>query len=293
MKSYSAMVVGSLSLDRINLPSETLAKIGGAVTYSGLTYKSFGLDTHIISNFDSSLTLIESKLNTLGLKYSGGRGNSITTFDLTLRGDKRELKLMDASETIEPRDLPDLTGFEGHIHLGPLHSSDIDLRCIEHLANTGINLGIDIQGFVRKIDGERIVTEAHPRIQEVLNLCQFVKADEEELESILVALEIESPENLVDQFDLRELVVTAASKGGAIYLQGRETVHYGPEVPEQSEDSTGAGDVFFASYLTYRLRDKLEVQAASHLSQETVIRHLKGQHLDQSQLAIDLDLLET
>jgi len=290
MMEYQVYVIGALSIDEVTTSSRELRKVGGAVTYSSLSYKRLGVPTKIVSNFDIEDSLIVDKLADLEIPFHGARGESTTSFAIHVKGDGRDMKLLSKSERIEVRDLAPLCvggkSSGAHIHLGPLFGDDIDIESIKYLKEKGFRLCIDIQGFVREIQGDSIVIAAHPKISEVLSLCSYLKADVDELQCLLDHLEIENAKGLVSDFKIQELVVTDASKGGQVYTLDGWSVIYEPDQPELADDSTGAGDVFFATYLCNRLRDHKTIEESCKLAQETVIEHLKGNHIRQSSLIL-------
>lgn len=287
---YQVYVIGALSIDDVTTHKSHLRKIGGAVTYSSLSYLRLGVPTSIVSNFDhNNLSLVE-KLSALNISLAGGQGGSTTSFAIHVKGDGRDMSLLAKSHSIGLDDVRFLErlaeGFNGHIHLGPLFGDDIDIASISLLKSKGFLLGMDIQGFVRKIDGASIVTEAHPRLDEVLGLCSYLKADVDELNCLLDHLNLGDAKGLVSKYQIEELIVTAASKGGHVYTKDGWSISYEPDRPELAADSTGAGDVFFATYLCKRLRDAESVESSCKYAQETVIRHLKGGHINQSALLL-------
>jgi len=244
----------------------------------------------IVSNFDASNLALAEKLTDLAIQQKGGRGTKTTSFAIHVKGDGRDMRLLSTSERIEVEHLQFLeaqsSGFRGHLHLGPLFGNDINVDAIEYLQRLGFVLGIDIQGFVRKIEGDKIVTAPHADLSRIVKACDYLKADVEELACVLDHLKLDTAEELVRKFNVEELVVTAASKGGTVYTRDAWTISYKPEEPELPDDSTGAGDVFFATYLTRRLKDKWTIKESCKAAQETVIDHLRGKHIDGKDLVL-------
>jgi sugar/nucleoside kinase (ribokinase family) len=84
-----------------------------------------------------------------------------------------------------------------------------------------------------------------------LALSSIVKAGEDELEIILSHYE-KSLQDLVSEYRLREIVVTRGGRGGYVLLPSGETFSYEAEPVQAVTDPTGAGDVFFATYVASR-----------------------------------------
>ena len=66
--------------------------------------------------------------------------------------------------------------------------------------------------------------------------------------------------NLAYSHPSLEVVVTCGTKG--VYVAQSEAIHFVESKNADVHDTTGAGDIFFASYITYRLNGILTHRAA-------------------------------
>src|SRR5262249_37105699 len=125
---------------------------------------------------------------------------------------------------------------------------------------------------------------ASPALVPALALASMVKAGREEAEEVVRATG-RSLRELVVHFGIEELVVTAGSRGGRVLCAAGDEVEYaaGPTVEHHP---TGAGDVFFATYLVSRLRDQLSVRLSCARAAATASRHVAGEHIVEATLAL-------
>ena len=134
------------------------------------------------------------------------------------------------------------------LHLGPLHPHDLERElAAEHRAKPQ---GLDLQGFARRIDGERVVPDIDPRVVDLLPRLHWLKASRIEWQTLQTHLHM-SPMERPARNAIETLVTDGAT--AAYCCAAANATCVGPPRRRSTDcDPTGAGDVFFAAYLYHR-----------------------------------------
>jgi sugar/nucleoside kinase (ribokinase family) len=245
-------IVGSTTIDTIAHQGRRIFKLGGVTTYSGMTYARQGVQCMLVSNVANRDRHLLRPLANEDLILHLGKSRHTTRFVNHIDGDRRRQEMPAAADPIEWRQLAGVIGHVEILHLGPLHPKDIAHEVYPRLSTCNAVAVLDVQGMVRCVKNHQVLPEVSTHLPDALKACAIVKADELELQ-ILKRFFKMGVSNLMADFEIQELVVTAGQKGGYVLTADGETVSYA-SVPIQSvADPTGAGDVFFASYVTRRL----------------------------------------
>ncbi|HUS62638.1 MAG TPA: hypothetical protein VMY34_10610, partial [Acidimicrobiales bacterium] len=155
MSSERVFVVGSAAVDeQISVHGAVRVQLGGVVTYGGTTFVREGLQVTALCNLEAaSGPAITNALNRLGVEVCPGTSSSITAFQNRLLADGgRRQEVLGIADPIGA-ELVDaaLEGVEApHVHLGPLHGSDIGGDALEVIAVRAVVVTMDVQGFVRR-----------------------------------------------------------------------------------------------------------------------------------------------
>lgn len=136
------------------------------------------------------------------------------------------------------------------IHLGSLLADDFSLDVIKYLSGKGL-LSVDVQGFLRKVDNEKVLPVDWPEKREALKHIHILKANETEMEVLTGCKEPHEAALLIADWGVKEVLLTLGDKGSLIYAKGQ--FH---EIPAYSAlqivDATGCGDTYMVGYLYMR-----------------------------------------
>jgi len=202
-------------------------------------------------------------------------GRETTQFLNHYEHHRRTQKLFARADPIRLAGHEELMGQHGHIHLGPLHPQDISTQDLHLLSDPRLLVTLDVQGYVRSIQNQRIVAEASPLLSEVLPNVQILKGDVDEVNLLLGYFSC-SMDELIQRFSISELIVTDGENGGVVYGQSGELYRYESSGDLSPADTTGAGDVFFAVYLHARLYVKKSIYEAVQTARSTTEAFILG-----------------
>ncbi|MHA2187089.1 MAG: carbohydrate kinase family protein [Candidatus Thorarchaeota archaeon] len=250
------VVVGHLSRDLLITPDMTRETLGGGTAYAMLAPALGALGSAIVTrvgqDFESEYMEIlkSSVLDLTGLRTSGLKSTRfINEYD----------KNGNCTQRVENQ-APIIRGLDylsQHLHASIFHFcpllQEVHVSCIEAARNTGAFISVDIQGYLRSLNGDNVIPTSWDDHEDVLGLVDFVKCDEDELALVHNAKsEVAAVTHILD-LGPRIVAVTRNRKGATIYTKNRHI-----EIPlvlgARLVDSTGCGDTFAIGFLLEYMR---------------------------------------
>ena len=285
MTKKSVAIVGSATIDEVIRGRERSCLLGGVVTYAGLTFRRYGIDTLVVTNVAEEDRGILEALSREEIRLFAGPSSRTTRFVNRIEGDARTQELPQAAEPIRKKQIEGV--FKGlfHVHIGALHPDDIDPKVFDCIRAAGLFASADIQGYVRFRDRGRVLQRVSEHAETVLGLVHVLKADEGELQALTSFFGVDAAE-LLRRFEIEELIVTAGSRGGYLLTKGDEFVPYRARVVEEPLSTVGAGDVFFAAYLAERYYQRRDIRASLDCAAETAARQVEGSYIPPGVLVL-------
>ena len=245
-------VVGLVSLDRVD---GSLPRLGGAPTYAARALRLLGHPAALATKIAPE---DRPRLAALGLPVAWRPTAKTIAFRIENRGDRRSLTLEEAGE---PWTAADAQGWVGDalrgadiIHAGALTRADFGSETLARLRR-GRRLSLDAQGLVRgDAPGEVVLSDDFD--PDTLRHVDVLKASEEEAGELSLA-----------ELGVPEVVVTLGRHGVLVHVNGR--TQRVPTRPLRGVDTTGAGDAWITTYLSYRIR-RHGPRSAAQLANELV-----------------------
>lgn len=250
------LVIGHLTRDL----SDEGPRLGGTAAYAALTAKALGLRVGIVTSWAADLPL--GPLASIPIaSYPSDRS---TTFMNRYEEEERQQEVHSVAGPLSLYMIPEPWRTAKIVHLGPV-AQEVDPSLVRNFSSA--LLGVTPQGWLRawSVSGKVSLAE-WPEASFVLGIAG----------AAIVSLEdVEGSEDRIEELASysRILVVTEASAGARVYWHG--DVRRFPASEVEEVDSTGAGDIFAASFLTrlYTTRDPWEAaRFATLLSAASVTR---------------------
>jgi sugar/nucleoside kinase (ribokinase family) len=276
--SVSVVVVGSVTIDRIIENKKTSERLGGVVTYGGLTFQRLGVQTAVVANLAEEHRGLLDVLAAEGVAVHAGRSRRTTHFVNRTDGDRREQLMPEAADPITAGQLKPLLSDIRHIHAGPLHPGDIDPEAMAIMAGSGHLVSLDVQGYLRRAENGRIVPAVSEGLEGALRSAHIIKCDEKEIALILDYYRASLP-GLLQRLRIDEAVITRGSHGASVWTRSGEGYHFGAEPVRRPVSTVGAGDVFFAAYLVSHIYRRLDIDMAATFAAGVAAKQVGGKHL--------------
>lgn len=263
--SPRVVVIGSLTKDQVVHDGTRTHQIGGVVWYAGTTLARLGVETRVVTRTASKDRELAKALEAAGVEIRPGSSAQTTTFvnEYTAKiHDGRTQRVLAMADSIQASDLEEALTDADLVYLGPLHPTDLSdgaLSLVRRKAS--FRLALDVQGYTRLVQNGRVLPRLDGRLPTLLDACDVIKASEGEA-CLITGLSNASSAavDLARSHPDLEVVVTCGAKGA--YVAQDEKVDFVESKNIVVSDPTGAGDVFFASYLAHRLNGTSTRRAA-------------------------------
>lgn len=209
--------------------------VGGTATYAARTARRLGYQVGVITSADADLNLSKFLGDALVARSPAAK---TTTFENVYADGRREQVVHATAGTLVPAVVPE-DWRAAIVHIGPV-ARECDPALVD--AFEGAFVGVTPQGWMRQWDGRgRVSRRPWREAEQVLPRADAVVLSEED---------IGGDRSLAAEYaaQTRILVLTQGAAGCVVYAGG-EIRHFAP--PTVGEvDSTGAGDVFAASFFS-------------------------------------------
>jgi len=246
------LVIGNITKDTIRTKEKEIVTFGGTASYSSITAKKLGCDTYVLSKGNHELNDWIKNLENLGIKVELEKSEKITHFVNDYSGNERRQFYYSDAGKIDFKNL----GKMDIIHIGPVFG-EITLDCVKEARKNTKLLSLDVQGFVRSSDKERVIMKFWDERVEFLKYVDLVKINR--LESNFVAKKINYEEICKELIGFGPKVVelTLRENGSIVFS---DKVHKIPVYQTNLIDKTGAGDVYAAAFAIryFETKDALE-----------------------------------
>lgn len=243
--------IGHITLDKVITP-QFEAHMPGGTAY----YFAKALENLENSNFKLVTSLGETELATVDeLRSAGINIEVIPSRKSVYFENKYGHDMNERSQRVlakaDPFTVEKLRNVNAHIfHLGTLLADDFGLDVIKDLSKRGM-VAIDVQGYLRKVEGEQVVAVDYKDKLEALPYITVLKANEKEMEVLTGCTDPHKAARLLADWGCKEVILTLGDRGSLIYAGGQ--FYEIPAIePEALVDATGCGDTYMAGYFYKR-----------------------------------------
>jgi sugar/nucleoside kinase (ribokinase family) len=264
----SVLFIGHFAIDTIiRFKEKRKPSLGGSVSFGSIALSKYTKNAHIgiISNIGRKnfnphlLTVHKKKKIILTIKYFDMLN---TNFILNYEDHSRSLILKSRSPNLEINDIPLEIALNPPeiIVLVPL-CNEITIEYIKDILRMfpKAYIGIDLQGFIRKIDPDSGVVSylfdegLLSNVKQIITLIGdklILKGSENEMKLLSGKEEVFEVMEFFNGFDNKGIyIMTLGEAGSIITSQGERILQIPAFTPDTVVDETGAGDVYLAIFL--------------------------------------------
>ncbi|MCR8557991.1 ribokinase [Mucilaginibacter sp. BJC16-A38] len=244
--------IGHITSDKVVTTKATMHMPGGTAFYFSCAVSKLDLSYLLVTALAPAEMHYVAALRDKGVKIKV-QPSAHTVYFENIYAEDQDHRTQNVLATADPFDVAQLDDVDAQIfHLGPLLADDISTELIKTLAAKG-RVSLDVQGYLRKLDNQKVYPTDWPAKQEALQHVSIVKADVAELEALTGCPTTEEGAKLLADWGVKEVVVTNGSGGSVIYSDG---IFYTIPAfrPAIIADATGCGDTYMAGYLYRRIK---------------------------------------
>ncbi len=234
------LVVGNITKDIIRTGERGKVAFGGVASYASINANKLGCDTYVLSRGNHELDDWIRNLTNQGIKVELEESEKISNFINDYTGDARKQFYLGDVGKIDFKDL----GKMDIIHIGPVFN-EITLECVKKARKNAKLLSLDVQGFIRSSDNERVTMKFWDDIAEFLKYVDLVKLNRFESKFVSKKTSYEEVCKELLKFGPKVVELTLRENGSIIM---EKEVHRIPAFQTTTVDRTGSGDIFSSSF---------------------------------------------
>ncbi|MCF7890130.1 carbohydrate kinase [Candidatus Bipolaricaulota bacterium] len=269
MKKFEVMLLGHFTKDREVVGQQEADLLGGAVYFGAFPLKKMGVKVGVVTKLAEEDFSGLTEFKEANIPVFASRAPETTGMKNVYPTEKREERKSYQTGFAGPFDRSDLPEVDTEIfHIGALLRGEVSPELIKHLSQ-GSELGLDLQGFVRKKSGDDIVLEKWEKAGEVLPYVTYLKADDNEAEILTGEEDLTGATKELARLGPEEVVVTH-DDGVIAYTEGK--VHRAPFRPKSLDGRTGRGDTCMATYLGKRSQGSTPEEAIRYAAALTTLK---------------------
>ncbi len=249
------VLLGHIARDIIVIDDQSREAIGGAVYYGGIAASHMGLKILVITRLKKEDFSILRDFDKYGVKYIAIPSDATTGIRNMYKSENMEYRICEPilgfAGLFKKEEIPDIkTKF---FVVCPLLMGEIDLSLLEFLHQKyPEKICMDIQGFVRKSDKEKIFfsnLSEEDQIQ-ILSNVNMLKVDHAEAEALTGTKNIEEAASKLIKLGPKEILLS--HEGGlSVYIENES--YFYPWKYSQLKGRTGRGDTAFITYVSSRI----------------------------------------
>ena len=138
-------------------------------------------------------------------------------------------------------------------HFCPLTAGELDLSCLEQAHASGALVSLDVQGYLRAIEGDQVVPREWEERDDILGYVDLLKFDSQELKTAYGDVPKASAVEQITISGPRMVIVTRDRRGSIIFTRDSR-IDIPLVLADKFVDSTGCGDTYTIGFLLEYMR---------------------------------------
>ncbi len=271
------VIMGHLAKDIIEVDGQSYKSLGGAVYYGGIAGAHIGKKIAIITKLkkeDFPLLNIFDKHGVKYFAYPSKETSGLKNIYSSKNMEYRNYEPLGFAGLFEKQEIPEIvTKF---FVIGPIIAGECNLELLDFIhSKYPENLCLDIQGFIRKIEQNRVFYKSlsSENKKQILSKVKILKIDQKEAEVLTNQKNINKASKELIELGPEEILITH-EKG--ITVNASNDIFYFPWKNKVTLGRTGRGDTAFISYLGARLTKNPEESLKFSAALTSLKLELKG-----------------
>ncbi len=243
--------IGHLTLDKIVTPAATNYLNGGTAYYFAHGMAQLpDADFQLVTSLAPTEMAAVEDMRAKGIDVCVLPSEKTVYFE-NIYGSNQDHRTQRVLAKADPFRIEDILHIKADFyHLGSLLADDFSVDFVRYLSTKGI-VSLDVQGFLRRVDGETVVAVDWEEKQECLKYVDILKVNEHEMTVLTGETDVLAAAQKLAAWGVREVIITEGSLGSFIYAEGR-LIEIRAYPPLHIVDATGCGDTYMTGYLYKR-----------------------------------------
>ncbi len=247
------LCIGHITKDKIVTPQTTKYQPGGTSFYFSYGILNLGLDDltySLLTSLAEEDMKVVQEMRDAGLEVEVIPSRKTVFFENIYEEDTdhRRQRVVSKADPFEVTKLNDVEA--RYIVLGSLLADDFSIEAIKQLSSKG-TLVVDAQGYLRKVEGEKVYATDWKGKHEALKYIDILKVNEEEALVLTGKEDMREAALQLAEWGVKEVLLTLGASGSLILENG--VLHKIPAyTPSNTIDATGCGDTFVLGYIYMR-----------------------------------------
>jgi sugar/nucleoside kinase (ribokinase family) len=249
--TYDVLCIGNYTKDTIISPAGVSHVDGGAVNYAAHAAARLGLKVAVVTHLAREDSRVVDKFTQSHIDCFPIYTPHSTCMRLEYPGldpDIRTLTVTDTAGSITPDEVEGLSMKTAVI--GSSLRGEVGLDVIRLLHRKSTRIALDVQGFVRVLEGQTLKNRPWDEMEATLAYVDMLKSDAVEAESLTGEQDIYKAAQAYARMGAREVVLT--HKDGLLIHAGGE-FHALQFHPQRLTGRSGRGDTCIGTYAAMRL----------------------------------------
>ncbi|HEY0244973.1 MAG TPA: PfkB family carbohydrate kinase [Mucilaginibacter sp.] len=249
---FDICCIGHITNDKVVTTKATMYMAGGTAWYFSCAVSQLDINYLLATALAPAEMQYVDDLRDKGVDVKVQPSTHTVYFE-NIYAENQDQRTQNVLAKADPFDINQLKDIDARIfHLGPLLADDISTTLIKELAGKA-RISLDVQGYLRKVENQKVFAVDWPEKQEALQYVDIVKADVGELRALTGCAGVQEGIWLLSDWGVKEIVITNGSGGSLIYAN--DAFYTIPAYrPKVIADATGCGDTYMAGYLYSRIK---------------------------------------
>ncbi|MHA1683179.1 MAG: hypothetical protein ACTSUE_19725 [Promethearchaeota archaeon] len=253
VEMFDLLFIGHVAKDVIEVGGVETVSAGGGVYYGGFAALKLGKTVGVVTRCKESDTDLLESLQAAGAtvhyRFSDQTSGIHNIYDDPSMETRRCFPIGFAG-LITMDQVPEEVDAR-YIVIAPIMAGEVDMAMIRFLhEHKRGKICLDVQGFVRVRDGERLIFKDWIDKREGMKMVEILKMDHAEARNLTGLDDISDALEEVSSWGPREILLTH-SAGISVYCNGK--IEFYSWKNETMAGRTGRGDTSFSSYISSRL----------------------------------------
>jgi sugar/nucleoside kinase (ribokinase family) len=249
--TFDIAFIGHYTKDTIVYPTATRVVDGGAFNYGANVAARMGLRVAVVTRLAREDWHVVESLEALGVTAFARATAHSTCLRLTYPTDNLDERTIELTGSAGPFAPDEVASLDARAYaVGASVRGEVPTEVVEALAAKGGILAVDVQGFLRVVQDDTLVSDGWPGKEAVLRHVTVLKTDAVEAELITGEADRYAAARALAAYGPSEVLLTHT---GGVLVHHDGVAHEAPWAPEAVLGRSGRGDTCTASYLSRRL----------------------------------------